>query len=235
MHSKLIENQYCHCCGSNAFSYTEVLWPELISGWKLSQKEVDYINRQQGECCLTCGGNLRSICLAFAILRYFNFDLTFEKFTNKRIWKKQCVLEINEAGNLTRWLKKTKKYIFGSYPEVDMMNMSFPNNYFDLVIHSDTLEHIKDPLLGLRECFRITKPGGAVIFTVPIILGRLTKSCLNDPPTYHGSSESMIEDLRVHTEFGSDAWCMAIESGFKSVEMITYKYPSGVAMLLRKI
>ena len=40
---------------------------------------------------------------------------------------------------------------------------------FDLVVHSDTLEHVPDPLRALQECRRVLRPGGALCFTVPTL------------------------------------------------------------------
>jgi 2-polyprenyl-3-methyl-5-hydroxy-6-metoxy-1,4-benzoquinol methylase len=35
------------------------------------------------------------------------------------------------------------------YPEYDMTNLGFESGIFDLVIHSDTLEHVPNPERGL--------------------------------------------------------------------------------------
>ena len=40
----------------------------------------------------------------------------------------------------------------------------------DLVVHSDTLEHVKDPAKAIRETYRILKPRGFTCFTVPIVI-----------------------------------------------------------------
>jgi ubiquinone/menaquinone biosynthesis C-methylase UbiE len=50
---------------------------------------------------------------------------------------------------------------------MDIMNMSFPANYFDLVISLETIEHITHPKVGLKELFRVTKPGGVLFLTTP--------------------------------------------------------------------
>jgi len=41
----------CFVCGKNEFTRHDILWDDLISKWQLSSAEVNYINRQQGECC----------------------------------------------------------------------------------------------------------------------------------------------------------------------------------------
>jgi len=43
----------------------------------------------------------------------------------------------------------------------------FADNLFDGVILSEILEHIDDDVRGLREVFRVLKPGGVVAITVP--------------------------------------------------------------------
>ena len=58
-----------------------------------------------------------------------------------------------------------------------MMNMSgMASGTYDLVVHSDTLEHVPDPVRALQECRRVLRPLGACCFTVPIVVGRLTRS-----------------------------------------------------------
>lgn len=50
---------------------------------------------------------------------------------------------------------------------VNIYNMPYPRNSFDAVILSEVLEHIEDDARGLREAFRVLKPGGIVAITVP--------------------------------------------------------------------
>lgn len=45
--------------------------------------------------------------------------------------------------------------------------LSFRDSTLDLVISSDVLEHIPDPYMAHQEVFRVLKPGGRHIFTVP--------------------------------------------------------------------
>lgn len=45
--------------------------------------------------------------------------------------------------------------------------LPFPDNYFDGVILSEILEHIEDDVRGLKEVWRVLKPGGVVAITVP--------------------------------------------------------------------
>lgn len=45
--------------------------------------------------------------------------------------------------------------------------LPYPDHTFDGVILSEILEHIDDDVAGLREVYRVLKPGGVVAITVP--------------------------------------------------------------------
>lgn len=51
----------------------------------------------------------------------------------------------------------------------DLENQTFKEETFDLVITSDVMEHIYEPDKAFKEIHRTLKPGGAHIFSVPII------------------------------------------------------------------
>lgn len=58
--------------------------------------------------------------------------------------------------------------VFGHRNE-NLEAMTFPQSSFDVVITQDVLEHIYDPAAVFREIARTLKPGGAHIFTVPLV------------------------------------------------------------------
>jgi ubiquinone/menaquinone biosynthesis C-methylase UbiE len=49
----------------------------------------------------------------------------------------------------------------------DACDMHYPDNYFDLVVAFDVLEHIEEDALVVNEIHRVLKPGGYFIITVP--------------------------------------------------------------------
>jgi SAM-dependent methyltransferase len=55
------------------------------------------------------------------------------------------------------------------FVNIDLENQSFPDEIFDLVITQDVMEHEYNPEKSFKEIARTLKPGGAHIFTVPII------------------------------------------------------------------
>ena len=221
----------CFCCGSSTLKLETVLWQELIDQWRISSYEVDYINRQQGLFCLNCKSNLRSMTLARAIMKCFSYEGYFKDFVKQNQLQKLRILEINEAGSLTKYLSQLSGHTLATYPQIDMMCLPFLDNSFDLVVHSDTLEHINNPVKALSECYRVLKPKGICSFTVPIIIDRLTRSREGLPPSYHGSPKQKKADFLVHTEYGSDAWKQVIEAGFDECRIYSLEYPSAQAMV----
>lgn len=223
----------CGVCGGRSFSTRRCLWDKLINEWQLSQTEVAYINRQQNECCDKCGANLRSIALANALRSFLGTRAVLREAAASQIGEKLAILEINEAGTLTPVLKKFGGYVYGAYPEVDIHALPYGNCTFDVVIHSDTLEHVKNPVHALTECRRVLKPDGALCFTVPMIVGRISRNRDGLPKSYHGSSATMADDFVVQTEFGADAWTYILEAGFTEVSIHSVEYPAGIAFLAR--
>lgn len=222
----------CPVCGATEFLHKPVLWPVLINAWQLSKDEVAYIDRQQGFHCIECNSNLRSMGLAVAIIDALNFEGNFHELCISGI--PLCVLEINRAGSLTPYLERLTGHRLVEYPGFDMQDLTLPSGSYDLVIHSDTLEHIPNPVKGLAECHRVLKPGGSCIFTTPIIVDRLSRSRAGLPPSFHGSSVKQESDQMVHTEFGVDLWKFVINAGFRRCEIYSFEYPAALAVIARK-
>lgn len=60
-----------------------------------------------------------------------------------------------------------------------MRSLPFADASFDIVLHSDTLEHVGHPVLALHGCRRVLAPTGRLCFTAPIVVGRLSRSLPN--------------------------------------------------------
>ena len=220
----------CVVCGSDDLHYVEELSAALVGEWELSDIEAAYVNRQQGLQCLRCGSTLRCMALAAALLRHCGGIGTFAEFSASPAAQRLRVLEINEAGGVTPFLAKWPGHVFVKFPEVDMQRLPHADNAFDLVVHSDTLEHVPDPLQGLAECRRVLQVGGACVFTVPIIVGRLTRSRAGLAPSHHGNPADGNGYL-VHTEFGADAWTWPLAAGFSECRIVSLEHPAAHALI----
>ena len=80
----------------------------------------------------------------------------------------------------------------------NLENLTFEDSSFDLIITQDVMEHIFQPEFAFKELARVLKPGGAHIFTVPIVnkpnTSRRRASLLSNgeikhycEPEYHGN------------------------------------------------
>jgi SAM-dependent methyltransferase len=211
----------CPICGSNGINYHPVIWDSLAREWELTPNQLDYINLQQGGHCAGCGAKVRAMALYKAI----------QEFMLHRTNQKIHGVEINELSSLEFDKSQFESYVKVSYPQVDMMKMPFVDNSFDLVLHSDTLEHISDPIQALKECKRILKPGGAVAFTVPLLVEKMTRYRDRLPLSLHGSPQAG-EDYKVWSEFGADTWWQIVSAGFTKVTIHTHLPPAGIAFLI---
>jgi ubiquinone/menaquinone biosynthesis C-methylase UbiE len=91
-----------------------------------------------------------------------------------------------------------------------MTRLTFGNDCFDLVIHSETLEHLHDYELALSEVRRVLKPGGYQIYSIPLLHDRQTRRRISrdaagklihlHPLSTHG----LEEEYPVVWEFGGD-------------------------------
>jgi len=67
-------------------------------------------------------------------------------------------IEINNSA-----IAQAKKFGISIFPGFETLK----NNFFDVIISNSALEHIISPADVLKECFRVLKPGGKLIFSVP--------------------------------------------------------------------
>ena len=220
----------CSICGGARFSFQKVLWPELIAEWQLSETETAYIDEQQGCACDACGANLRVVALGDALRQACGTSLPLQAFASTSAAAKLRILDINGAAAISQALARLPHYVRGDFPAVDMHALPYRDKSFDMVIHSDTLEHVERPVRALEECRRVLAPGGRVCFTVPIIVGRLTRGRAGLARSYHGDPSNSSDDFVVHTEFGADAWCFVMQAGFTHVAINQVRYPAATAL-----
>ncbi|MEN8194841.1 MAG: class I SAM-dependent methyltransferase, partial [Bacteroidota bacterium] len=100
-------------------------------------------------------------------------------------------------------LKQVEEKIEGEIYSVsgDVFNLPFPSGSFDLILLSEVLEHLNDPLKALREIQRVLKPGGSFIVSVPYnekIAYQMCIHCNKPTPTnahLHSFDQTKLENL----------------------------------------
>jgi SAM-dependent methyltransferase len=77
----------------------------------------------------------------------------------------------------------------------DFQALSFRDNSLDLIISEDVFEHVENYQKGFQEVYRVLKPGGFHIFSIPFLFDRPTELLytfnngeleLKEPVEYHG-------------------------------------------------
>jgi hypothetical protein len=152
-------------------------------------------------CCSNCGSIPRERALMSTIDTHFPEwrNLTIHESSPgqrgaSRLLSKECSSYIpsqyfpdREAGS-----------VVGNFRCENLEALTFADKSIDLHILEDVIEHVFHPSKAFREIARTLKPGGAHIFTVPLVQKNKT-SCLQAylgdssevshlvPPVYHGN------------------------------------------------
>jgi SAM-dependent methyltransferase len=94
----------------------------------------------------------------------------------------------------------------------DLTRLTYPDESFDLVLTSETLEHVPDLDAALREIRRVLVPGGRHVCTVPLLPG-VPRTFARTAVRTDGQLDHHVSSIRhpdgdagylVFTEFGAD-------------------------------
>ncbi|MCJ7933546.1 MAG: class I SAM-dependent methyltransferase [Chryseobacterium sp.] len=199
-------------------------------------------NLREDATCKKCDSNSRKRHLAEVILELINTKNSSSYNSLKAIKEDSgiTIYNVESNGALHHYLKHIKNYVcseyFGPYEtqgrekngilNVDLMNIPFENNTFDLIISTEVFEHIPDPYKAFHEVHRILKKGGSHIFTVPYYENGEkdeVRAFLNDhnelvytmEPQYHGDPIRSDEGILVYTIFAKEMQQKLESIGFK--------------------
>jgi SAM-dependent methyltransferase len=140
----------CECC--NRFSFI-----------------ISFSEGEEAKLCMRCRANFRYELLA-RHLRKEARDLS-----------RLTVLELDPNSALRPLLTQSGEYIRTYYSPTDrkgtlkpdgercedITQLTFPDESLDVIVSSDVLEHVPDIQAAFRETYRVLKPGGYHLFTVP--------------------------------------------------------------------
>lgn len=138
------------------------------------------------------------------------------------------VLELSSRGAWVRFLRRAGVQLTRSefFDDVapgqtrdgvrceDLQRLSFADATFDLVTHTEVLEHVEDDAAGMRELRRVLAPGGLTAFTVPIDPRAATRQRVVrgadgalrflQPPEYHDDRLRGPGRILSWRDYGSD-------------------------------
>lgn len=95
----------------------------------------------------------------------------------------------------------------------DVQRLSFADGSFDLCTSTEVFEHVPEDLAGFRELHRVLRPGGKVLFTVPMsgTATTIERARIDDgetihlhPPAFHGDRINGPGTVLVYRDYGSD-------------------------------
>ena len=70
---------------------------------------------------------------------------------------------IEKIGHLIRI--DQAEIIRADYPDVDMQRMPYDDDFYDVVVSDQVIEHLADPARAVSECHRVLRPGGVAIIS----------------------------------------------------------------------
>jgi SAM-dependent methyltransferase len=164
-----------------------VISPRLAELWGLSTRLNEAFTRKESLSCAGCGAKLRARRMAATILDLYPSDPAVRSIAT---WTR-CpealalrVAEFNRIDGLHESIIALPKLTYSEFREgavpgsvvdgiraEDLTCLSFPGESFDLILTSETLEHVPDLSRALAEIWRVLVPGGVHIFTVPLLPG----------------------------------------------------------------
>ena len=217
---KIVTKKVCPLCGE-------------LSNFKINDDDV--LLREAG--CEFCGVSLRTADVAENLLKIVDKN---NKYKTLKEWRKynfkKIILNMFSYGKIHESLKDFPNYYYGEFFDdvdsgdfhngiqcIDLQNMPFKNNTFDFIITEDVFEHVQNIEKGFQEIFRVLKPSGHHVFTVPIHENQITSKRDSDKVICH------IDPLResgvpVITDFGNDLEILLNKYGMETKKIIAHKF-----------
>ena len=260
------ESGICSACGRQSrFVFNSWVIPDdLRSAWGDPAVGEAY-TRRESMFCHRCCASLRVRRFSDVLLSLYGpGSPSVAHLVRTPAFRLRDVAEVNtigSMGSLHAQLAQLPRLAFSEYrgPDrlgeiidgarnEDVTRLTYPDASFDLVLSSDTLEHVPDFGAALRETRRVLKPGGRHLFTVPIVASRPTtetRATLGPhgepvhrlPPLYHGRGAGIYRhipvgaDLLTFTEFGRDLVEHIREAGLAPEVFEIADDPAGALMV----
>jgi SAM-dependent methyltransferase len=162
---------------------TPVLDACPLCGWRGIWKDAD-VARRDAQSCGRCRASLRYRNQAASILTHLGrgrYVTLRDLVRDADIVANAAVYEVALHGPFIKYFSEIKKYVRSyfwanaklgeTYDGVrceDLTKLTFAENSFDLVVSSDVMEHVFNYEDAFREIFRVLRPGGVHVLSIPI-------------------------------------------------------------------
>ena len=181
--------------------------------------------------CLRCGASAVHLSVGWALQPFIG------------LLSGGDVYELSSRGPLVEWLRRRSGslQVTEYYDDVapgqhrdgirceDVQSLGFADAGFDLVTHTEVFEHVPDDARGFSELFRVLRPGGRMVFTVPLTgqpatveRARIEAGSLVHmlPPTYHTDLLRGAGRVLCFRDYGLDVVERVRRAGFCRVQLL---------------
>lgn len=154
------------------------------------------------------------------------------------------VCELSSRGPLVAYLRRsarslaTSEYFADAAPGElrsgirceDVQRLTYADASFDMVTHTEVLEHVPDDARAFAELARVLRPGGVMVFTVPMHEGEGTveRARLRDgvlehlsTPVYHTDPLRHGAGILAFRDYGRDILDRLRAAGFAEAALVT--------------
>jgi SAM-dependent methyltransferase len=222
--------------------YRRIIPTRLVELWGVSPALAESFARKESCFCSRCRASLRVRRLAQAVLSLYPVGTPPAPARSLADWVESPnshsfrVAEINRIEGLHNQLVRLPEALSSDYHpgappgsnvdgvrSEDLTRLTYPDASFDLVLTSETLEHVPELSAALREIRRVLVPGGRHIFTIPQVPS-VPKTFARSILLPDGSIEDRAPRIchpggdvgyPVFTEFGADVQDVFVQAGFE--------------------